>query len=380
MADNQPIIMIRRIKKVEAGHHGGAWKVAYADFVTAMMAFFLLLWLLNVTTDIERKGIADYFAPASLSKSESGAGGALGGQSVTVEGGAMGYESPPTVEERTIATAGLGEEGQQDTPGKASSGSTDDGGVGEGTSAKKTDETGQGAKTALASKSGEVVDAETQKKIAALVKEYEKAEEERFKMAEDALRQAIASSPELRDLAQQIQVDSTAEGLRIQIVDKDNYSMFPSGSAILFEKSRALLLLVGRVIARLPNELAISGHTDSKPFPAGSRRDNWSLSTERANVSRQIMMEAGVPNDRIARVVGRADRDPLDKADPLSSRNRRISIVLVRQYTAANPAGAMNKMPESAVTTPPEPVAPRGAGTTMPLTIRTTVPDNDPSQ
>ncbi|NDC57212.1 MAG: chemotaxis protein MotB, partial [Alphaproteobacteria bacterium] len=118
MADNQPIIMIRRIKKVEAGHHGGAWKVAYADFVTAMMAFFLLLWLLNVTTDIERKGIADYFAPASLSKSESGAGGALGGQSVTVEGGAMGYESPPTVEERTIATAGLGEEGQQDTPGK----------------------------------------------------------------------------------------------------------------------------------------------------------------------------------------------------------------------------------------------------------------------
>src|ERR1700676_4880251 len=116
MADLPPIIIIRKKKKGgHAAHHGGAWKVAYADFVTAMMSFFLLLWLLNVTTDIERKGIADYFAPASISKSESGAGGTMGGQTITVNGAQMAYSTPPSTQNVTIPTVGQGDEGDEET-------------------------------------------------------------------------------------------------------------------------------------------------------------------------------------------------------------------------------------------------------------------------
>src|ERR1700742_2661573 len=119
MADQQPVIIIRKKKGGgHGGHHGGAWKVAYADFVTAMMSFFLLLWLLNVTTDVERKGIADYFAPASISKSESGAGGVMGGQTITVNGAQMSYSTPPTTQDVTIPTVGKGDEGDEETKGK----------------------------------------------------------------------------------------------------------------------------------------------------------------------------------------------------------------------------------------------------------------------
>src|SRR6202046_90924 len=146
MADNnRPIIIIRKKKKGgEHGHHGGACKVAYSDFVTAMMSFFLLLWLLNVTTDIQRRGIADYFAPASISKSESGAGGVFGGESITSTTGAqISQYTPPTTDEVTMATAGKGEEGDEDTKGKdegAGQGKSPDAGKGEG----KTQDTGLG--------------------------------------------------------------------------------------------------------------------------------------------------------------------------------------------------------------------------------------------
>src|ERR1700728_3868271 len=144
MADKPTIIIIRKRKKGgHEGHHGGAWKVAYADFVTAMMAFFLLLWLLNVTTDIQRRGIADYFAPASISKSESGAGGVFGGESITSATGAqISQYTPPTTDEVTMPTAGKGEEGDEDTKGKneGGAGKSQDTGKGEG----KTPETGKG--------------------------------------------------------------------------------------------------------------------------------------------------------------------------------------------------------------------------------------------
>lgn len=309
-ASDTPVIIIRRKKKGgHGGHHGGAWKVAYADFVTAMMAFFLLLWLLNVTTDVERKGIADYFAPASIAKSESGAGGAMGGHTLTDTEGYVSSNSPPTVEETMIATAGQGEKGDRDVKGKTEGGNKDGNGAGEKKGAElRPDE------------------AAINKAIA----EREKAEQERFKAAEDALKQAIKNSPELKELADQLIIDHTPEGLRIQIIDKDNFSMFPSGGSVPYEKSRNLLRMVGQVIARLPNEISVSGHTDSKPFPLGARRDNWSLSTERANVSRQELVYAGFDPNKVARVVGMADRDPYDRQDPLSSKNRRISIVLLR--------------------------------------------------
>ncbi len=316
MADQPPIIIIRRKKIMPAAHHGGAWKVAYADFVTAMMSFFLLLWLLNVTTDIERKGIADYFAPASISKSESGAGGTMGGQTITVNGAQMSYSTPPSAQNITVPTIGKGEEGDEETKGM------NDGG---------------GAIKAEDAKAGKNPSDQTQastnnlSKDEATMVEAMKKEEAGFKQAEDLLKQAITGSPELRDFANQIVIDRTPEGLRIQIIDRDKFSMFPSGGSVPFERARDLIQLIGKVIARLPNNISVTGHTDGTPFSALSKRDNWTLSTERANVSREYLVSAGVDEKRVARVSGLADREPFTANDPKDPRNRRISIVLLRQ-------------------------------------------------
>lgn len=321
MADKnqQPIIIIRRKKVVGGGHHGGAWKVAYADFVTAMMSFFLLLWLLNVTTDVERKGIADYFAPAAISKSESGAGGVMGGQTITENGAQMSYASPPTTQSVTTPTIGKGDEGDEETQGK------NDGGGPVKTTAN--DNAAQNDKTATP------LNKDEQSMVNAM-----KKEEQGFKQAEDMLKQAIMASPELSEFANQIVIDRTPEGLRIQIIDRDKFSMFPSGSSVPYERARDLIQLVGKVIARLPNNISVTGHTDGTPFSALSKRDNWTLSTERANVSREYLVGAGVDEKRVARVSGLADREPYTPNDPKDSRNRRISIVLLRK--AIPPADA----------------------------------------
>ena len=320
MADPQaPVIIIRRKKKGgHEGHHGGAWKVAYADFVTAMMSFFLLLWLLNVTTDVQRKGIADYFSPASISKSESGAGGMFGGQTITTDGAQMSWATPPTSQSETVPTLGKGEEGDEDTKAKSQAAG---GGKTEG------DQAGAGAIKAMEKGAGESGLSKNEQMMAAAMKH----EEDIFKQAESALKQAILGSPELSGFANQIVIDRTPEGLRIQIIDRDKFSMFPSGGAVPYERGRDLLILVGKVIARLPNNISVTGHTDGLPFATGSRRDNWTLSTERANVSREYLVQAGVDETRVARVSGLANRDPFVPNDPKDPRNRRISIVLLRQ-------------------------------------------------
>jgi chemotaxis protein MotB len=336
---DKPIIIIRKKKGGGhgGGHHGGAWKVAYADFVTAMMSFFLLLWLLNVTTDIQRKGIADYFAPASISKSESGAGGIFGGQTITASGAQISEFTPPTVDQVTMPTAGKGDEGDEDTKGKdegtGSDGKTQDAGKGTGISGPdtKSDNT-KGTVVANAT-----VATPPAPQSPALSKDDQamadamKREEQVFDQAEEMLKQAILGNPEFKDFANQIVIDRTPEGLRIQIVDRDKFSMFPSGGAIPYERARDLLLMVGKVLAQLPNNISVTGHTDSTPFQIGSSRDNWTLSTERANISREELVAAGVNEQRIQRVVGLSDRDPFVPNDPKDPRNRRISIVLLRQ-------------------------------------------------
>jgi len=328
MADQAPVIIIRKKKKGgHAAHHGGAWKVAYADFVTAMMSFFLLLWLLNVTTDVQRKGIADYFAPASISKSESGAGGIFGGQNITVDGAQQSVGTPPSSQDVSVPTIGKGEEGDEDTKGQSENDTSGD--IPQTHDSKSKD--GKGTGTGDMSKGDQAVTTAMNQ------------EEGAFKKAEELLKQAILSSPELRDFANQIIVDRTPEGLRIQIIDRDKFSMFPSGSAIPYEKARDLLLLVGKVVARLPNDISVTGHTDGTPFTAGSGRDNWTLSTERANVSREELLVAGVSESRIARVVGLADRDPYVPDNPKDSRNRRISIVLLRQQASTPPPVAQSE-------------------------------------
>jgi len=316
MADektNRPFIIVKKKKHGEHAHHGGAWKVAYADFVTAMMAFFLLLWLLNVTTEEQKQGIAQYFTPESASKSSSGSGQILGGtviaqgQMARVTGGVvLGLPQNPTSEEQ--------DEPQDDSadPAKAEErdgGKTDD---------NKTSPPSQNAKR-------EVTEEDVKKALA-------KREEEEFAAAEHDLRQAIQDVPELRQLAQNLIIDRTPEGLRIQIVDQGRIAMFPLGSPAPFEHTRQLLALVAKVVQRMPNKIAVTGHTDATPYAAGGRPyDNWELSTDRANSSRRGLLDAGVPGARISRVVGKADQEPLFAQDPADPRNRRISIVLLRE-------------------------------------------------
>jgi len=329
-----PAIIVRRKKKGggHGGHHGGSWKVAYADFVTAMMSFFLLLWLLNTTTSDQKQGLADYFAPASVSRSTGGAGGVMGGQTITSDGAQISDKSPPVGEERTIPAVGQGQEGEEDVAGKAEKGVEDGKGPGTGTAENSplTEE------QALA--------------------EAMKNEEDRFKGAETMLKNAIEGSPELKDLAQQIVIDRTPEGLRIQIVDKDKFSMFPSGGSTPYERGRDLLRLVGKVLSKLPNKISVTGHTDSTPFQPGSHRDNWTLSTERATVSLGALVYGGISDARVARVAGMADRDPLVPDNPKDPRNRRISIVLLRQTLP--PADLQAASPNPAAPPPPSPEPP----------------------
>ena len=302
MADNtQPILIIKKIKKGGHGHHGGAWKVAYADFVTAMMAFFLLLWLLNATTDEQKRGIADYFTPAAVSTSKSGAGGMLGGQSISSPGALQNKSAMPSVAVKLRATSGASDaEDELDT----------------GSSGAETD--------------GKASEEEIRQAM-------EDLEEERFRKAEEELNQAIEENPELKAVAENLVVDRTPEGLRIQIVDQEGKPMFPSGSARMPDRTRKLMAKVAQVIQSLPNKISISGHTDSTQFRGKKAKyGNWELSTDRALSSRRALVEGGIPTARIANVVGKAETDPMVPEEPTSARNRRISIVLLREAQASD--------------------------------------------
>ncbi len=287
MADNQTIV-IKKIKKGGGGHHGGAWKIAYADFVTAMMAFFLLLWLLNAVSQEQLEGIADYFAPTVTSTSQSGSGDILGGTTVAVDGALEDTVSRPTVTmDLPPPSAGSGGEAMQDAPVEAE------------------------------------MDAEEAK---------QKAEQEQFDKAEEELKEALETLPEFAQLAESLMIDNTPEGLRIQVVDQDGLSMFPSGSASMYEHTERVLDLVLTIINKMPQDLAISGHTDAVPMGGGpsAAYSNWELSSDRANAARRYILRHGVPENRISRVVGKAAKEPLLPDDPTNAKNRRLSIVLMR--------------------------------------------------
>jgi chemotaxis protein MotB len=307
---NAQTVIIKRVKvKGHGGHHGGAWKVAYADFVTAMMSFFLLLWLLNVTTDVQKRGIADYFAPSISSQSESGAGGVLGGATVGPPGSQVDPSTQVSVDFSHLA---LGKASDSDDD----SDDTNSGGTA-GTNPDKQNAGDQPGKAKLSDK-----DLEAQLAV---------REEKRFEDAEKALRDAIKDVPALQKLADNLIIDNTPEGLRIQLVDQDNQPMFPLGSAEMLDPAKKLMSLVSQIVLRLPNKVAITGHTDSTPYPIAGKYSNWELSSDRANASRREFAADGVPSDRIARVSGLADQEPLDAKNPAAPRNRRISIVLLRE-------------------------------------------------
>jgi chemotaxis protein MotB len=317
MADGQQII-IKRYKKVAGGHHGGAWKVAYADFVTAMMAFFLLLWLLNAVTEEQLTGISNYFAPSMASKSQSGAGGILGGQVIGEGAQSSNTSSPSLVQHLPPPSIGAG---------------------------------GEDLTTATTEPMEGMSEQEFKEKLA-------EREQQKFDKAKEMLEQAVKGIPELKQFQGSMTVDNTPEGLRIQITDQEGLAMFPSGSSAMYGHTRALLDLVSRIVNQLPNKISITGHTDAIPFRDPSGYTNWELSADRALASRRALIASGIPEERVDRVVGRAATDPFVRNDPKAPRNRRISIILLRESDLAPPPEApatQQQPPAPAVTPPPTP-------------------------
>jgi chemotaxis protein MotB len=294
---DRPII-IKKIKKGgHGGHHGGAWKVAYADFVTAMMAFFLLMWLINTTSPEQKRGIADYFAPASVSTSTSGTGGILAGTSM----GSEGVKGEGTVK--------VLEQQAPDPPRNV---------VDQGASSKQAASTIENA---------------TEQ---ALHDALKKREDQAAQSAAASIKQALQSMPELKELSKQIHVDQTPEGLRIMLSDDEGRPMFDQGSPKPNDRARVLLRAVAQVINQLPNRITITGNTsasaDGKKHP-----EDWDLSMQRANASRAILQQAGVDTDRVRRVSGDASSDPLYPDDPTLAGNRRVAIVLLREAPVLPP-------------------------------------------
>ncbi len=277
----QPIIVKKII--IGGGHHGGAWKVAYADFVTAMMAFFLLLWLLSVTTEEQKNAISNYFDPTNpkIAESLSGSDGLMGGTS--------------------MATVGAMTTDIQDL-----------------TSPSPTGLSGQS-------------DGDAKDKGSSAEEEAKAQEAEDFKTAQEELKQALEAIPELAALADQVLIDMTPEGMRIQIVDKDGRSMFESGSATMLQRT---ILLVGTVtdsIKNLPNDISIRGHTDSSSYAPEATYTNWELSADRANATRRVMVNFGFDAEKISNVIGKAATEPLIEDNPSDPENRRLSIILLHQ-------------------------------------------------
>jgi chemotaxis protein MotB len=272
----QPII-IKKVKKGGHSAHGGAWKIAYADFVTAMMAFFLLMWLLGSTTEGDKKGIADFF------------------------------QSPLKV----AMTGG--------------SGSGDSSSVVKGGGKDLTRETGQ-------VKEGESAARRASYTLRALKEEQRKAEKARLEQLKTKVEEVLAENPKLAALGGQIRLDMTKEGLRIQIVDEGNRPMFDSGSALVKPYMRELLRELGSVLTEVPNRLTVEGHTDAQGFPGGDKGySNWELSADRANASRRELVAGGLSEARMLRVQGLAASKLLDAKDPNGALNRRISIIVMNR-------------------------------------------------
>ncbi|WP_431281347.1 flagellar motor protein MotB [Humitalea sp. 24SJ18S-53] len=338
-------IIIKREEVVEGGHHGGAWKVAYADFVTAMMAFFLLMWLLNATTEEQRRGIADYFAPTNVfGQTQTGSGEPFGGRTPHSSGdmasdtGAVRVEQGPIpvmqdIEEDYTDTIARqvprreGPEGSEDENPRTTAHNPDGhpGDAAEARSLRAHPDAPPGDPRAMSDD--------------ALRAESERRERAALERLADQLREAVASDPALADLARQLMVEQVPEGLRIQLLDADRQPLFASGSAGANERARLLFQRVAQIIGRVPNAVAVTGHTDSTPF-RGSDRTNWDLSADRANAARRLLMDNGVAEGRIRSVAGMSDRDPLLPAEPTAAANRRVGITLLRQDP---PPGTMHR-------------------------------------
>ncbi len=297
-----PIIVKKIIDEGHGGAHGGAWKIALADMMTAMMAFFLLMWLLGATNTSQRKSVADYFKPTALTQSAitinttSGSTGIMGGQSMIDE------QALPNSSAQTALMQVL-------TPREM-------------TGSKDSEKDGQEGKDGK--DSGNNISEEERQKIA------REEDKKNFEKLEKELNERMGNDKSLEKLKEQVNFVREKEGLRIEVIDKADFSMFASGTTQLSGRANALIAEIARSINSMPNKVKVRGHTDSAQF-ANKDRNNWSLSAERAEITRQIMTKAGTDPKRWSRIEGVADTEPFNSKDPLDPRNRRISITLLYQ-------------------------------------------------
>jgi chemotaxis protein MotB len=281
-----PIIVKKVVEEAHAAHHGGAWKIAYADFVTAMMAFFLLLWLLGATDEDQRRGLADYFAPTLIEYKQNSAGsnGILGGDSIVAADNYPHRAGQTGTRAITIPRDVTGGTRESDAP--------------------------------------------------------REQDREQFGRLRAELLRRIEASPELARLRNHVSFAESEEGLRIDLVDEADFSMFRVGTAELLPAARRLIQQVSQVIAGVPNGVIVRGHTDSLPYSAGQTTNNWTLSAARAESTRATLQATGLTMDRIARIEGVADRNPFVPTDRYDPRNRRISITLAWRSEAPAAPGA----------------------------------------
>lgn len=296
--DSQRPIIVKKIKKGGHGHHGGAWKIAYADFVTAMMAFFLLMWLLGSTAKGDFDGIAEYFQTPLKVALQGGSGS--GDASSVIKGGGKDL----------TRQAGQVKRGDVDAREK---------------------------KYALKESS----------------LEFQRKERETLEELKGRIERLIKDNPMLAQFKNQMLLDITAEGLRIQIVDEQNRPMFDSSSADLKPYTKEILRQIGAALNAVPNRISLAGHTDAAQFSGGDRGfSNWELSANRANASRRELISGGMDENKVLRVVGLASSVLFDKNDPLNPVNRRISIVVMNRKTEA--AVLQEEGPESEIGTQEE--------------------------
>jgi chemotaxis protein MotB len=308
----RPIIRKIIVEDGHAGAHGGAWKIALADMMTAMMAFFLLMWLLGASTEDKRKSVADYFRPASHSQivfgEMAGSNGLFGGKSIIDTDGFPFTARQTAMLERLTPQAQGGpaesfgsstEEKNKDGPSDQDPGKT----TGSGSP-------GEGGGTGSPG---------------------QKQDKENFDKIEKEIKQKLSESKQFDNIKDQVSITRDKDGLRIEVIDKADFAMYSSGGATMGGKAAALMAEVTQSLKPLPNKLSIRGHTDSMGFAPDSMRNNWTLSTERADATRQFMQSQGISPNRFSRIEGVADTNPNIPGNPADPRNRRVSITVLNQ-------------------------------------------------
>lgn len=373
MANDKPVIVIKKKKGGHGGHHGGAWKIAYADFVTAMMCFFLCMWLINTASVVTRENIASYFRKPSLFNEGTGMPLLLGGAGILSDA----YVPPKPVDKRPNQQ--LTQDPAQKLFGESDI-DRDKHYVLEGRLEPKPHK-GPDTVTGLNSDKQVAEENRRQIKLRQIAEINEKVQNE--------LKKVVANNPELAKALGKVEFKSEEDGLKIEIMDTERYSMFDSGSARIRKEAEEAFRQVTAIIKQYPNTLDVMGHTDAKPFPSRTGGyTNWELSADRANSARRLIESQGYPAQNIASVIGEASSEPKVPENPLAPSNRRITLKVKFDPEKASDALSPNKGidqlkellgPPPGQTQAPEPTPDPNAPVTPPTPTPTATPTATPT-